>query len=242
MLDDATELVARLMAERDEARAEVERLRAELSSARPARVLQSKRKREAEDKFRALLKDIENALGGRRGWKTRAAAMLDIDASTISRALNDPEHWELSPSIARRIEVSAGLRPFYFVNSSKRRHELEDAWSEVPKHRRQAFWRALHKSLTERYAEHDGESPAQMVALREQLREAERAHRAVRNALRTKGRPSATQWLALPTSTQSLVLRRIRHISTDVRRGVEREAAAIAATILGEWLKEEVEQ
>ncbi len=31
MLDDATELVARLMAERDEARAEVERLRAELA-------------------------------------------------------------------------------------------------------------------------------------------------------------------------------------------------------------------
>lgn len=242
MLDDATALVARLMRERDEARAEVERLRAAFERARPARALRSKRKREAENKFRALLKDIENALGGKRGWKTRAAEMLDIDASTISRALNDPDHWELSPSIARRIEVAAGLQPFYFVNSSKRRHELGDAWSEVPKHRRQAFWRALHKSLTERYAEHDGESPAQIVARERAEIEAERAHRAVRNALRTKGRPSATQWLALPTSTQSLVLRRIRHISTDVRRGVEREAAAIAGKILEATLKEEEER
>lgn len=165
MLDDATELVARLMRERDEALAEVERLRAELSSARPA-----------------------------------------------------------PPS------------------RSKRRHEDEDAWTAMSYYRRAAFWRALRESLTERYAEHDGESPAQIVARERAKNEAERAHRAVKEALRTKGRSSAARWIALPTSTQSLVLRRIRHISTDVRRGVEREAAAIAATILGAWLKEEEER
>jgi len=163
MLDEATELVARLMRERDEALAEVERLRAELSSARPA-----------------------------------------------------------PPS------------------RSKRRHEDEDAWTAMSYYRRAAFWRALRESLTERYAERGGESPAQMIALREQWRDALEAERAVKEALRTKGRSSAARWIALPTSTQSLVLRRIRHISTDVRRGVEREAAAIAATILGAWLKEEV--
>ena len=35
MLDEATELIARLMRERDEARAEVERLRARLEALRP---------------------------------------------------------------------------------------------------------------------------------------------------------------------------------------------------------------
>lgn len=161
MLDEATSLVARLMAERDEARAEVERLRAELSRTSP-------------------------------------------------------------PSTLR----------------SKRRHEAQDAWTATSYYRRSAFWRALRESLMARYAEQGGESPAQMVALREQWRDALEAERAVKEALRTKGHPSPVRWIALPTSTQSLVLRRIRAIENDAR-GIEREAAAIAATILGSWIEEE---
>lgn len=68
---------------------------------------------QAEDKFRDLLRDIESVLGGKRGWKTRAAAMLDIDASTISRALKG-SRWELSPRLGARVAAAAGLDRLWF--------------------------------------------------------------------------------------------------------------------------------
>lgn len=128
-------------------------------------------------------------------------------------------------------------RPAHTLRS-KRRHEAEDAWTAMSYYRRAAFWRALRAVLVDQHVEQGGESPEQIAYSREQMRGALQAERAVKEALRTKGRPSAALWIALPTPMQSLVLRRVRHIATDVRRGVEREAAAIAATILRSWVWE----
>lgn len=120
--------------------------------------------------------------------------------------------------------------------TSAQRHRAEDAWRAESYYRRSAFWRALRESLVDRYAARGGESPAQIVILREQVRDGLHAERAVKEALRTKGIPSPVRWIALPTSTQSLVLRRIRDIASDVRRGASRETAAIAGSILQSWL------
>lgn len=123
---------------------------------------------------------------------------------------------------------------------SKRRHASEEAWRALPYYRRARFWRRLREALVGRYALHGGESPAQVVCLREQARDGLLAERAVREALRTKGRPSAAPWIALPSSLQSLALRRVREIAADVRGGAEREAAAVVASVLASWLSEEV--
>jgi hypothetical protein len=128
MLDDATELVARLMAERDEARAEVERLR-------------------------DVLIDLRSDM---RELAERDHPIARVVYRRVCEVLGSDTHRD--PGRARPALTSR----------SKRRHEAEDAWTATSYYRRAAFWRALRESLTERYAERGGESPAQMVALREQ--------------------------------------------------------------------------
>lgn len=70
-----------------------------------------------EGLFREMLNDIREALGSRRGWKTQAARMLNIDASVISRALAKKSPWKLSPGVAERVAASAGLDHLWFFSS-----------------------------------------------------------------------------------------------------------------------------